>query len=59
MHQPAADYPLSRPFKIFNSLLDKWEIGSLLTEVLVYDTLVCMKALLEKLRREGGAEDVS
>lgn len=35
-----------RPFKIFISLLDKWEIGAPLTEVLVLDAFTAMERLL-------------
>ena len=38
MFSPSTEYAQSRPFKIFISLLDKWEIGSALTEVLVLDS---------------------
>jgi hypothetical protein len=42
-----------RPFKIFISLLDKWEIGSLLTDVLVLDAFRALKGSL----REGDLHD--
>ena len=51
MFNPSTEYSPSRPFKIFISLLDKWEIGSLLTEVLVFD---CFKALKDGI--EGGGD---
>ena len=35
-----------RPFKIFISLLDKWEIGAPLTEVLVLDAFSALQASL-------------
>ncbi|KIJ53578.1 hypothetical protein M422DRAFT_73885 [Sphaerobolus stellatus SS14] len=35
--------PESRPFKIFISLLDKWEIGSPLVECLLYDAMKAIK----------------
>ncbi|KAI5481667.1 cellular morphogenesis-related protein [Pseudohyphozyma bogoriensis] len=35
-----------RPFKIFISLLDKWEIGGPLTEVLVLDAFASLRVLL-------------
>ncbi|GAA98597.1 hypothetical protein E5Q_05284 [Mixia osmundae IAM 14324] len=35
-----------RPFKIFTSLLDKWEIGSLLTENLVLDAFTALQNTL-------------
>ena len=51
MFSPSPEYSPSRPFKIFISLLDKWEIGSLLTEVLVFD---CFRALRDGI--EGGGD---
>ncbi|TDL26444.1 hypothetical protein BD410DRAFT_521497 [Rickenella mellea] len=47
MSHPSTEYPDSRPYKIFISLLDKWEIGSLLTEALVYDALYALKTSIE------------
>lgn len=47
MFSPSGEYAESRPFKIFISLLDKWEIGAPLTEVLVYDALKAVKHLME------------
>jgi len=47
MISPSEEYAESRPFKIFISLLDKWEIGTPLTEVLIYDALKAAKHLLE------------
>ncbi|CCM03665.1 uncharacterized protein FIBRA_05809 [Fibroporia radiculosa] len=47
MFNPSIDYSPSRPFKIFISLLDKWEIGSLLTEVLIYDAFKAIRKALE------------
>ena len=41
------EYPESRPFKIFISLLDKWEIGGALTEAIVLDVFKALKALIE------------
>ncbi|KAF8510422.1 Dopey, N-terminal-domain-containing protein [Hysterangium stoloniferum] len=35
--------PDSRPFKIFITLLDKWELGGPLVEVLLYDALRALK----------------
>lgn len=35
-----------RPFKIFISLLDKWEIGGPLTEVLVLDAFAALQTSL-------------
>ncbi|KIJ66430.1 hypothetical protein HYDPIDRAFT_26778 [Hydnomerulius pinastri MD-312] len=39
MFSPSGEYSESRPFKVFISLLDKWEIGAPLTEALIYDAL--------------------
>lgn len=44
-----------RPYKIFISLLDKWEIGYPLTDVIVEDALRALKLSLER----GDDEDVS
>ena len=55
MYHPSAEYSPSRPFKIFISLLDKWEIGSLLTDVLIYDALLAMQRILNS---GEGEEDV-
>jgi hypothetical protein len=57
MVSPSKEYAESRPFKIFISLLDKWEIGAPLTEVLVYDALIAIKKLTEHPVDSG--EDVS
>ncbi|KAJ4470942.1 Dopey, N-terminal-domain-containing protein [Lentinula aciculospora] len=57
MVSPSGEYSESRPFKIFVSLLDKWEIGAALSEVLVYDSLKAVKALSEAAPE--GEEDVS
>jgi hypothetical protein len=54
MFSPSGEYSESRPFKIFISLLDKWEIGSPLTDVLVLDAFRALKQLLAS----GGADDV-
>ena len=57
MVNPSAEYSESRPFKIFVSLLDKWEVGGPLTEVLVYNAL---KAFEKHVKVETeGSEDVS
>lgn len=56
MFTPSEEYSESRPFKIFISLLDKWEIGSPLTEVLIYDAL---KAIRQHAQSgSDGREDV-
>ena len=47
MDAPSGEYPESRPFKIFISLLDKWEVGAPLTETLVYDALLDLKRLMQ------------
>jgi hypothetical protein len=56
MFAPSGDYSESRPFKIFISLLDKWEIGAALTDVLVYDAFRAIKQLVES--NPDTAEDV-
>ena len=57
MFEPSTEYAATRPFKIYVSLLDKWEIGAPLTDVLIYDSLRAIKQALEE-GRDGG-EDVS
>ncbi len=47
MFNPSQEYSQSRPFKIFISLLDKFEIGLLLTEVLVYDAFKALRRALD------------
>ncbi|EJF67133.1 hypothetical protein DICSQDRAFT_151482 [Dichomitus squalens LYAD-421 SS1] len=47
MFNPSPEYSQSRPFKIFISLLDKWEVGLPLTEVLVYDAFKALRKALE------------
>lgn len=39
----ASPHPDARPFKIFISLLDKWELGGPLVDVLLYDSLKAIK----------------
>ena len=56
MISPSGEYSESRPFKIFISLLDKWEIGEPLTEALVYDAFKAVMNLLENPTE--GREDV-
>ncbi|KAI9570154.1 Dopey, N-terminal-domain-containing protein [Boletus coccyginus] len=46
MFTPCGEYFSSRPFKIFISLLDKWEIGSPLTDALIYDALMAIRQYL-------------
>ncbi|KAF8640453.1 hypothetical protein AX17_000117 [Amanita inopinata Kibby_2008] len=48
MFHPSGDYSETRPFKIFISLLDKWEIGASLTQVLIYDTCKAIKQYTER-----------
>lgn len=55
MVSPSGEYAESRPFKIFISLLDKWEIGAPLTESLVFDAFKSIKRLTEST---DGGEDV-
>lgn len=56
MVNPSVEYSESRPFKIFVSLLDKWEVGGPLTEVLVYNAL---KAIERHVEADiEGSEDV-
>lgn len=47
MFSPSTEYPESRPFKIFISLLDKWEIGGALTEAIILDAFKALKSLIE------------
>ncbi|RDX51932.1 hypothetical protein OH76DRAFT_1400831 [Lentinus brumalis] len=47
MFNPSQEYSQSRPFKIFISLLDKFEIGLPLTEVLVYDAFKALRRALD------------
>ncbi|CDO73123.1 hypothetical protein BN946_scf185007.g177 [Trametes cinnabarina] len=53
MYHPSPEYSQSRPFKIFVSLLDKYEIGIPLTEVLVYDAFKSLRELLESGPNDG------
>jgi hypothetical protein len=56
MFSPSTEYPESRPFKIFISLLDKWEIGGALTEAMVLDAFKALKSLIES--DAASSEDV-
>lgn len=49
MSTSSSGVPDPRPYKIFISLLDKWEIGSPLTEVLIIDSV---KAVQQHLKHE-------
>ncbi|THH33130.1 hypothetical protein EUX98_g1019 [Antrodiella citrinella] len=53
MFSPSTEYAQSRPFKIFVSLLDKWEIGSALTETLVLDAFKAIKMGIDSGRDTG------
>lgn len=57
MLTPSSEYSATRPFKIYISLLDKWEIGAPLTEVLIYDALKSIKNSVKESPTSG--EDVS
>ena len=54
LHSSSSDEP-QRPYKVFISLLDKWEIGYPLTDVLIEDALRALKSALDK----GDEPDVS
>jgi hypothetical protein len=57
MFAPSGEYSESRPFKIFISLLDKWEIASPLTDALVLDALKAIRFLMQRDGEERN-EDV-
>ncbi|KAG9033005.1 hypothetical protein FRB95_000667 [Tulasnella sp. JGI-2019a] len=50
-----SDTPDTRPYKIFISLLDKWELGTPLTEVLIIDS---MKIVRNRARQSGAEASV-
>ncbi|KAG8881950.1 hypothetical protein FRB98_004046 [Tulasnella sp. 332] len=50
-----SDVPDTRPYKIFISLLDKWELGTPLTKVLIVDS---MKAVKQRARQSGAEAGV-
>ena len=56
MFHPSSEYSATRPFKVYISLLDKWEIGAPLTEVLIYDALKSVKSSVKDSTDSG--EDV-
>ncbi|KAI5120784.1 hypothetical protein M0805_002411 [Coniferiporia weirii] len=56
MYHPSSEYSSARPFKIYVSLLDKWEIGAPLTEVLIYDALKSIKKSVDE--STDGGEDI-
>ncbi|KAI0323044.1 Dopey, N-terminal-domain-containing protein [Amylostereum chailletii] len=47
MFSPSTEYSETRPFKIFISLLDKWEIGGPLTDILVVDAFRSLKSSIQ------------
>ncbi|KAF9486392.1 hypothetical protein BDN70DRAFT_822033, partial [Pholiota conissans] len=53
MSSPSGEYAESRPFKIFISLLDKWEIGGILTETIVYDAFKSIMNLVKNPADSG------
>lgn len=56
MFTPSNTYSASRPFRIFVSLLDKWEIGSTLSDVLIMD---CLQGIKQQMQDStGNDEDV-
>lgn len=55
MFCPSGEYAETRPFKIFISLLDKWEIGGPLTEILVYDSFKALMGFMQD-SKEGSGE---
>lgn len=56
MFAPSGEYSESRPFKIFVSLLDKWEIGGPVTDALIYDVFRAVKSHVES--KPTGADEV-
>lgn len=54
MFAPITESGGARPYKIFISFLDKWEIGSPLTEVLILDAL---KAVHRARLEDGQIDD--
>jgi protein dopey len=54
MLAPIAESGGARPYKIFISFLDKWEIGSPLTEILILDAL---KAVHHTRSEQGQVDD--
>lgn len=57
MSNPTTGYSPSRPFKIFISLQDKWEIGAPLTEIHVLDAFRALRKYVAT--DEPTTEDVS
>ncbi|BGP31712.1 hypothetical protein JCM10296v2_003486 [Rhodotorula toruloides] len=56
--EPAQATLRQKPFKIFISLLDKWEIGAPLTEVLVLDAFESLSRCLSARGEEEGYDDL-
>lgn len=56
MVRPAPGYSASRPFKIFISLQDKWEVGGPLSDVLVLDAFKAIRMAMGA--SETGADEV-
>ncbi|KAJ2917856.1 hypothetical protein MD484_g2573, partial [Candolleomyces efflorescens] len=56
MFDPSGEYAESRPFKIFISLLDKWEIGGPLADILVYDAFKAIKSLMAVHTQDSGED---
>ncbi|KAF5384809.1 hypothetical protein D9615_001099 [Tricholomella constricta] len=57
MISPSGEYSESRPFKIFISLLDKWEIGAALSQILFFDSFKAIKTLVAN--SSEGSQDVT
>ncbi|KAK4333987.1 Protein dopey [Rhodotorula toruloides] len=56
--EPAQATLRQKPFKIFISLLDKWEIGAPLTEVLVLDAFESLSRCLSARGEDEGYDDL-
>lgn len=57
MLAPRVDDRTTRPYKIFISLLDTWEIGSALTEVLIMDALGVIDVSSIEVAEDTDGED--
>ncbi|KAH7100146.1 Dopey, N-terminal-domain-containing protein [Auriculariales sp. MPI-PUGE-AT-0066] len=49
----------SRPFKIFISLLDKWEIGQHVADLLIINALKALRRCESAVQQDGVSEDIS
>lgn len=49
----------SRPFKIFISLLDKWEIGQHIADLMIIDVLKALRRCATAVQQDGNGEDIS